>query len=500
MSPRIPRENAETPPKTTRNATRRDVSTDWTLSMCDAQRAMYEDADGSRAEETASMGDGENVEEALRLFYERVKRARKSRGGENRAAAFDPGKDVERLVDELVVERAVTFSGEEGHGRFLDLHESHARFLDGKLGAAREYGEYLRACDDFASTPRAIKFSAAYGEYLDGLFEYLKSFHERAVPLRFVEETLRAEEEAFDARWRAGECPGWENRGVRAVDETSAVDLSSYATMEEMTAKMSGEDITRALESLGLKAGGAPAHRAARLWSTRGKKLADVDKKLFAKGVVVDAKTTKTKTKKSTKGCDDGNDDKAKAERRARAVAYKECRCALLLRLLSKQLDATRTNVEKKSTMSLAELRAEADDDDDFSDADTDEEEEIHNPLKLPLGWDGKPIPYWLYKLHGLNMEYTCEICGNYSYWGRRAFERHFTEWRHQHGMRCLKIPYSKAFNEVTSIADARALHKNLSQRDAGVFDVTVDAEVEDAQGNVYNTKTYEDLRRQGLI
>ena len=48
------------------------------------------------------MGDGENVEEALRLFYERVKRARKSRGGESRAAAFDPGKDVERLVDELV--------------------------------------------------------------------------------------------------------------------------------------------------------------------------------------------------------------------------------------------------------------------------------------------------------------------------------------------------------------------------------------------------------------
>ena len=170
--------------------------------MCDAQRAMYEDADGSRAEETASMGDGENVEEALRLFYERVKRARKSRGGENRAAAFDPGKDVERLVDELVVERAVTFSGEEGHGRFLDLHESHARFLDGKLGAAREYGEYLRACDDFASTPRAIKFSAAYGEYLDGLFEYLKSFHERAVPLRFVEEMLRAEEEAVSTYCR----------------------------------------------------------------------------------------------------------------------------------------------------------------------------------------------------------------------------------------------------------------------------------------------------------
>ena len=54
------------------------------------------------------------------------------------------------------------------------------------------------------------------------------------------------------------------------------------------------------------------------------------------------------------------------------------------------------------------------------------DDEYVYNPLKLPLGWDGKPIPYWLYKLHGLNMEFKCEICGNASYWGRRAFERHF--------------------------------------------------------------------------
>eukprot|EP00960_Hanusia_phi_P015933 470054-Hanusia_phi.AAC.1 len=59
--------------------------------------------------------------------------------------------------------------------------------------------------------------------------------------------------------------------------------------------------------------------------------------------------------------------------------------------------------------------------------------------LQVPLDWTGKPIPYWLYKLHGLNIEYKCEICGNYSYWGPRAFERHFQEWRHAHGMRCLK-------------------------------------------------------------
>ncbi len=27
-----------------------------------------------------------------------------------------------------------------------------------------------------------------------------------------------------------------------------------------------------------------------------------------------------------------------------------------------------------------------------------------------PVGWDGKPIPYWLYKLHGLGVEYKCEV------------------------------------------------------------------------------------------
>lgn len=48
------------------------------------------------------------------------------------------------------------------------------------------------------------------------------------------------------------------------------------------------------------------------------------------------------------------------------------------------------------------------------ADDDEDEEEYVYNPLKLPLGWDGKPIPYWLYKLHGLNQEFKCEICGNY--------------------------------------------------------------------------------------
>lgn len=72
--------------------------------------------------------------------------------------------------------------------------------------------------------------------------------------------------------------------------------------------------------------------------------------------------------------------------------------------------------------------------DEDKEDEDEDEEKDegvLYNPLNLPLGWDGKPIPYWLYKLHGLGVEFKCEICGNASYYGRRAFDRHFQEFRH---------------------------------------------------------------------
>ena len=58
-----------------------------------------------------------------------------------------------------------------------------------------------------------------------------------------------------------------------------------------------------------------------------------------------------------------------------------------------------------------------------------------------------------------LSVKYV-EIIGNYSkisYWGRRSYERHFTEWRHSYGMKCLKIPNSVHFRDITSIADALA-------------------------------------------
>ena len=138
-----------------------------------------------------------------------------------------------------------------------------------------------------------------------------------------------------------------------------------------------------------------------------------------------------------------------------------------------------------------------ADDDDDSDDDDT----PIYNPKGVPLGWDGKPIPYWLFKLHGLNHFYACEICGNESYRGRRNFEKHFAEAKHAYGMKCLGIPNTNHFHGVTKIEDAQALWKTLqSSLDRDRFDGDKEEEYEDSHGNVLSRTNFEDLARQGLL
>lgn len=81
---------------------------------------------------------------------------------------------------------------------------------------------------------------------------------------------------------------------------------------------------------------------------------------------------------------------------------------------MSDALEATVHYAEKKQVQTYEELEREREDERRAEDVkledDDDEEEEIYNPWKIPLGWDGKPLPVWLYKLHGLNIEYKCEV------------------------------------------------------------------------------------------
>jgi len=169
--------------------------------------------------------------------------------------------------------------------------------------------------------------------------------------------------------------------------------------------------------------------------------------------------------------------------------------------LLSDVRNETVENVERKQARTDAE-REESEGEVSEEEPEEIEEDDIpYNPKNLPLGWDGKPIPYWLYKLYGLNISYNCEICGNFTYKGPKAFQRHFAEWRHAHGMRCLGIPNTAHFANVTQIEDAMALWEKLKvQKFEEAFKPDHEEEYEDSKGNVVNKKTYEDLKRQGLL
>lgn len=103
-----------------------------------------------------------------------------------------------------------------------------------------------------------------------------------------------------------------------------------------------------------------------------------------------------------------------------------------LLASMLPTITETKSNVERRFSLTAKEREAElaekpsaapviAPNTDENGNEEEEEEERIYNPLKLPLGWDGKPIPYWLYKLHGLGVEYRCEICSDHVYMGRYA-------------------------------------------------------------------------------
>ena len=65
------------------------------------------------------------------------------------------------------------FSGEEGHGRFLDLHKHYLAFCElsklRKLGLIKsdDYLSWLQNFDKFNVVPLYIKQTSKYAEYVD---------------------------------------------------------------------------------------------------------------------------------------------------------------------------------------------------------------------------------------------------------------------------------------------------------------------------------------------
>ena len=395
-----------------------------------------------------SLGDLQQLD----AFYTSIANAREYHRKYPQARGQDLGAvDTVMSFDEADLAAVASFSGEERYGRALDLHVFHSRYLN-LTEEKVTYRAFLDSVSRFNDIDASVKGSKRYAKYVYDLRDYLIDFKRRALPLTRL--NVDKVEENFEASLRSGE---------------DAVDLGTYADAAALEA-LGSDRLGRALRSRGLKCGGSLSQRAARLFSVKGVARGDYPKKLLAK--------------KST-------------------VALAEYTIQhLLANDLCDCLHAAKELQVKKQTQTYKERQADLLEEDrgDVAesdlDVDSDDDPEIYNPLNVPLGWDGKPIPLWLYKLHGLGTEYKCEICGNFSYWGRRSYDFHFREWRHEHGMKCLGIPNTKHFHDIVKIADAQKLYAKLKRELGGNFS----EEVEDAEGNVMTKQVYNDLAKQGLI
>ncbi|KAI5139340.1 Splicing Factor 3A Subunit 3 [Manis pentadactyla] len=410
-------------------------------------RDLYDDKDGLRKEElNAISGPNEFAE-----FYNRLKQIKEFHRKHPNEICVPMSVEFEELLKarENPSEEAqnlVEFTDEEGYGRYLDLHDCYLKYINLKASEKLDYITYLSIFDQLFDIPKERK-NAEYKRYLEMLLEYLQDYTDRVKPLQDQNELFGKIQNEFEKKWENGTFPGWPKETSSALTHAGAhLDLSAFSSWEEL-ASLGLDRLKSALLALGLKCGGTLEERAQRLFSTKGKSLESLDTSLFAKNP----------KSKGIKRDTERNKD----------IAFLEAQIYEYVEILGEQRHLTHENVQRKQARTGEEREEEEEEQISESESEDEENEIIYNPKNLPLGWDGKPIPYWLYKLHGLNINYNCEICGNYTYRGPKAFQRHFAEWRHAHGMRCLGIPNTAHFANVTQIEDAVSLWAKLKLQKA---------------------------------
>ncbi|KAF9452988.1 RNA splicing factor PRP9 [Macrolepiota fuliginosa MF-IS2] len=401
----------------------------------------------------------------------------------------EPGQEEEDLEEEDPI--SLIFSGEEAYGKYCDLYANHVAYTNlksiGKRPGYLQYLDLLLAAQTalvHEDLPRETRFSKEYESYIKDLYTYLLSFVKRTQPLTDIDTQQKKAISEFDKKWDAQELPEWENEtGPKSAANGEGVGIWCAACMRHY-AKQTVYD----------------AHLSSKKHiKAVNRQAASGEPPKNPNGSPVPLPTAAQSNNQSA------------AKLRIRNAAYHTHMATALLVTLAPVINETKSNVERRFSLTAREREQELLDQSkpppppaaakEGAAEEEEEEERIYNPLKLPLGWDGKPIPYWLYKLHGLGVEYKCEICSDHVYMGRKNFDRHFQESRHAFGMRALGLPNTKHFHEITRIEDALALAEKLKQEGRHeIFEQETMEELEDDEGNVYNRKTYEDLKKQGLI
>uniref|UniRef100_A0A8H7Y0P1 U1-type domain-containing protein n=1 Tax=Psilocybe cubensis TaxID=181762 RepID=A0A8H7Y0P1_PSICU len=459
----------------------------------------YQDDDARKAELNALSAPSQQND--LSEFYSRLVKIQEHYnkypdampvGFDLEIAAFldEPGQEGEEDYEEEDP-IALLFSGEEGYGKYLDLYANHTAYNNlkniGKRPGYLQYLDLLLAAQNgpvHSELPKETRCTRDFETYIKNLHSYLLSFTKRTQPLVDIDTRQRDAASEFDQKWEEHEIPGWE-----VASESKS--------------------LTNGNENTGIWCSACQKH-----YSKQTVYDAHLSSKKHIKAVAKQASSGERPSNPngSTQSAHTHNTSQSSSKLRIRNSAYYTHLATDLLVSLVSILNETKSNVERRFSLTAREREQELleqakpappppKSSADAAAEEEEEEERIYNPLKLPLGWDGKPIPYWLYKLHGLGVEYRCEICSDHVYMGRKNFDRHFQESRHAFGMRALGLPNTKHFHEITRIEDALALAEKLKQEGRHeIFEQETMEELEDDEGNVYNRKTYDDLKKQGLI
>ncbi|KAF8592644.1 RNA splicing factor PRP9 [Ramaria rubella] len=467
--------------------------------------ALYNDEKARNTEITLiSAGQGvDGGQDELTEFYSRLVKIKEHHHKYPDSVVGGFEHELAALIDEPIADGeddfeeedpvSLLFSGEEAYGRYLDLYANHSMYNNLRHLPKRltylQYLDVLLAAQNghvHRDLPQETRLSREFEAYLTTLHSYLLSFTKRTQPLTDVARIHRNAEAEFDDLWEQGKIDGWDpvkprSNGASAIDGIwCSACQKQYSKQTVYDAHLKSKRHIKAVERQA--AGGAAASSADPNGSTA-----------------------------APKGTQNGHasDTRSKYRTSARLTHL----ITILLQPLSATITDTKSNVERRFSLTARERELELEEAENPTQTpaananqnpgqeEDEEEEKIYNPLKLPLGWDGKPIPYWLYKLHGLGVEYRCEICSDHVYMGRKNFDRHFQESRHAFGMRALGLPNTKHFHEITRIEDALSLAEKLKQEGRQeIFQQETMEELEDDEGNVYNKKTYDDLKKQGLI
>lgn len=345
------------------------------------------------------------------------------------------------------------YTTEEENGKCIDLNEFYNEFLE-VLGLKATYIEYLGFFDKFPY--EGSTKSNEYSEYLKKLKSYLVNFILRAQPLRNIHQLLK-----------------------------------------DIETKYGGEIVNSQQD-------GIP--------NEQGEVYCKACDKVFNKLTVYNGHLQGKKHTKNQKKLQDGKQESSSI---IESISKNEFIINELGKVLEKVKDNTISNYERRNTMTDNERRIEImahnDQDSDYTTADTSDDNDGNslssdnddNEKSLPLGIDGRPIPFWLYKLQGLNQSYSCEICGNIAYKGRSSYSKHFSGSKHQNGLLFLGIPEDSMslFKDINKIEEAKELWRKL-KKEKRIKEVDTEnaIEVEDDQGNVMSEKDYLELKKQGLL